>query len=188
VCIDSGGHATKQAYDFARTRGHRRIFAIKGVGGAGAPVIKLSTRKNKGKVVLALVGADTCKGLIYSRLQVEEYGPGYMHFPKRPEVDEEYFKQLTAEKQVTKFVRGFPSKVWMKTRARNEALDCEAYALAALATLNANLEQLAQRLEAQAELRREEKPKEAATQNPIVIPGRPPRGGTARKAWSATKW
>jgi phage terminase large subunit GpA-like protein len=124
ACIDSGGHATKQAYDFARTRGHRRIFAIKGVGGAGAPVIKLSTRKNKGKVVLALVGADTCKGLIYSRLQVEEYGPGYMHFPRKPEIDEEYFKQLTAEKQITKFVRGFPSKVWMKTRARNEALDC----------------------------------------------------------------
>ena len=42
-------------------------------------------------------------------------------------------------------------------RARNEALDCEAYALAALATLNANLDQLAHRLEAQAEIRKEEK-------------------------------
>ncbi len=185
ACIDSGGHATKQAYDFARTRGHRRIFAIKGVGGAGAPVIKLSTRKNKAKVVLALVGSDTCKGLIYSRLQVEEYGPGYMHFPKRPEVDEEYFKQLTAEKQITKFVRGFPSKIWMKTRARNEALDCEAYALAALATLNANLDQLAQRLEAQAELVKKEPEKPDPPTDPMM-PGRRP--SPSRKSWSATRW
>jgi phage terminase large subunit GpA-like protein len=185
ACIDSGGHATKQAYDFARTRGHRRIFAIKGVGGAGAPVIKLSTRKNKGKVVLALVGADTCKGLIYSRLQVEEYGPGYMHFPRKPEIDEEYFKQLTAEKQITKFVRGFPSKVWMKTRARNEALDCEAYALAALATLNANLEQLAQRLEAQAEFVKKEKEPDPPPDNKPTFQR---RTIAPRRGWSATKW
>ena len=108
-----------------------------------------------------------------------------MHFPRRPEIDEEYFKQLTAEKQITKFVRGFPSKVWMKTRARNEALDCEAYALAALATLNANLDQLAQRLEAQSELTKKEPKKPDPPASPIM-PGRsqsPPR-----KGWSATRW
>lgn len=185
ACVDSGGHATKQAYDFARTRGHRRIFAIKGVGGPGAPVIKLSTRKNAKKVILALVGSDTCKGLIYARLQVEEYGPGYMHFPRRPEVDEEYFKQLTAEKQITKFNKGFPTKVWVKTRARNEALDCEAYALAALATLNANLDQIAHRIEAQSELRKEEKPPEPPPDNK---PRFPTRGISPRRSWSATKW
>jgi phage terminase large subunit GpA-like protein len=147
--IDSGGHATKQVYEFCRIRESRRIFAFKGQGGAGTPVIKLSTRRNRAKVNLGLVGVDTCKGLIYSRLQVEEFGPGYMHFPHLASVDAEYFKQLTAEKMVTKFVRGFPSKQWVKTRARNEALDCEVYALAALTALSANLDQLAERLESQ---------------------------------------
>jgi len=181
ACIDSGGHATKQAYDFARTKGHRRIFAIKGVGGPGTPVIKLSTRKNKGGIALGLVGADTCKGLIYSRLQVDEFGPGYMHFPKRPEVGEEYFRQLTAEKQITKFNRGFPTKVWTKMRARNEALDCEAYALAALATLNANLDQLAARMEEQATARKED-PEPPKPVNPLV------RTPIRSKGWSATRW
>jgi len=185
ACIDSGGHATKQAYDFARTRGHRRIFAIKGVGGPGTPVIKLSTRKNKGGIALGLVGADTCKGLIYSRLQVDEYGPGYMHFPRRPEVDEEYFKQLTAEKQITKFNRGFPTKVWTKMRARNEALDCEAYSLAALATLNANLDQLAQRIEEQAEfIKAPVKEPDPTVSSKALFRPQPP----TRKGWSATKW
>jgi len=150
ACIDSGGHATKQVYDFAVKREHRRVWAIKGVGGAGLPIIRIpSRRQKKSGVLLGLVGVDTCKGLIYSRLQVTEFGAGYMHFPIRPEIDEEYFKQLTAEKITTKFVRGFPAKVWQKVRARNDALDCEAYSMAALSTLNANLDQLAERLQEQ---------------------------------------
>ena len=172
-------------YDFCRPRWNRRVYAIKGQAGVAHPVVKLSTRKNKAQVALGLVGADTCKGLIYSRLNVEEFGPGYMHFPRSPEVDEEYFKQLTAEKQITKFSRGFPSKVWVKTRARNEALDCEVYALAALATLNANLDQLATRLEEQAVPKKEDPEDEPPkSQGPASFM----RHGLPRKGWSATKW
>ena len=79
-----------------------------------------------------------------------------MHFPKN--VDEEYFKELTAEKQVTKFIRGFPSKIWQKIRPRNEALDCEVGALSALVSLNVNIDQLAARN--QQRMVKEEKVKE----------------------------
>lgn len=196
ACVDSGGHATKQVYDFCRKRENRRVWAIKGMGGAGLPVIKLPPRKARkgGKIVLGLVGVDTCKGLVYDRLKLEEFGPGYMHFPMRPEIDEEYFKQLTAEKIVTKFVRGFAAKVWVKTRARNEALDCEAYNIAALASLNANLKQIAAKIKAQPKKDppRDPAPEKAAAIRPIdrITEGtaarplpRPPRGGGFVNRW-----
>ncbi|MDB4816653.1 phage terminase large subunit family protein [bacterium] len=62
--------------------------------------------------------------------------------------DEEYFQQLTAEKAVTWVRNGVKSRVWQKTRARNESLDVRFYALAALVNLNANLDQLAKLLKA----------------------------------------
>jgi phage terminase large subunit GpA-like protein len=149
ACIDSGGHATQQAYQFCRKREARRVWAIKGCSGAGLPIIKLGARQKRSGVALGLVGVDTAKGLIFSRLELAEFGPGYMHFPKS--VDEEYFKQLTAEKLFTKYVKGVPTRVWKKVRARNEALDCEVYSIAAFASLNANLERISARVKSRRE-------------------------------------
>jgi phage terminase large subunit GpA-like protein len=48
-------------------------------------------------------------------------------------VDEEYLAQLTAEKAIRKYVKGRGAvREWIKLRERNEALDLEVYALAAL--------------------------------------------------------
>ncbi len=38
VAVDTGGHHTKMAYEFCRTRLARRVWAIKGRGGPGIPV------------------------------------------------------------------------------------------------------------------------------------------------------
>ena len=134
--IDSGDQTTT-VYQFVKPRQARRIFAGKGISGAGRPVVKVSRRvsgKKTRSVDLYQIGVDDAKGIIYARLAIEEPGPGYCHFPK--ERDEEYFAQLTAEKLVIKFSRGFPRKEWVKSRQRNEALDCRVYALAALKILN----------------------------------------------------
>jgi len=147
ACVDSGGHATQQVYDFCRKRESRRIWAIIGRSGAGLPLLKLTPRRTRAKVVLGIVGTDTAKGLLFSRLGLSEFGPGYIHFPR--DVDDEWFKQLTAEKLMTKHVKGIPTRVWKQIRARNEALDCAVYAFAAYASLNANLDRIAQRMEAQ---------------------------------------
>lgn len=107
------------------------------MAGAGRPVVKISRRQKGTKtreVDLYQVGVDDAKGIVFARLKVEEIGPGYCHFPMGREV--EYFDQLTAEKLTTRFYKGFPRKVWVKTRARNEALDCRVYAFAALKILN----------------------------------------------------
>jgi phage terminase large subunit GpA-like protein len=152
ACIDSGGHHTAAVYRFVKDRFRRRVFAIKGMGGPGRPVWpKRASKNNKGKVNLFLVGVDAAKDAIYARLKMTEPGPGYCHFPKRdfgakPEGtprDPAYFEQLTAEIVQTKFVKGFPHRVYvLPSGKRNEALDLRVYAYAALISLNVRWGQL----------------------------------------------
>lgn len=145
--IDSGGHYTDQVYKFCKGKQGRRIFAIKGANTPGAPLISKPNRSNKARIPLFSVGTDTAKEILYARLKIDEPGNGYMHFPM--EYPEEYFDQLTAEKAVTKYKRGFPYRVWIKTRPRNEALDLTVYSMAALDILNPNMERIKRFLENQ---------------------------------------
>jgi phage terminase large subunit GpA-like protein len=138
VCVDSGGHYTQQVYNYARLRAGRRVFAIKGVGGEGKPIVGRPTKNNIGKINLFPVGTDTAKEIVYARLKIREEGEGYCHFPVGR--SDEYFRMLTAEKKVTRYFKGRPRTEWAKIRTRNEALDCRVYATAALAILNLNLE------------------------------------------------
>ena len=72
---------------------------------------------------------------------MEAQGPGYIHFPNT--CDEEYFKQLTAEKRVIKYIKGNKTIVWAKQYKRNESLDTFVYSLVALNILQPNLELIA---------------------------------------------
>jgi phage terminase large subunit GpA-like protein len=158
TCVDTAGHRTQYAYDYVAPRQHQRVYAIIGRDGSDRPIVSAPSHKRSGrelrKVDLYTVGTDLCKALIQSRLKVTEKGPGYVHLPLahqvgqqfRYGVDEEFIAQLTAEKLVTKFKSGFGSKVWVKTRARNEALDMTVYATAALRLLRPNLDEMAARL------------------------------------------
>lgn len=146
TCIDSGGHFTQQVYDFCKPREHRRIFAIKGKGGEGVPLVGRATRTNRKRVALFPIGVDTGKELILSRLKVEFEGPGYCHFPREQEkgYDETYFQGLTSEQRVLRMHKGRQRHEWVKRPGtRNEPLDCRNYATAALEILNPNLEALA---------------------------------------------
>lgn len=137
TCIDSGGHHTDEVYRFAKDRLNRRIFAIKGMGGAGVPYIRNPSKNNRVKTNLFIIGVDAGKTSIYQRLEVKTPGPNYCHFPSNPEAgyDESYFKGLTAEKKVVRFVKGHLKEYWEikdKEHKRNEPLDLRNYALAAL--------------------------------------------------------
>lgn len=137
ACIDSGGHHTDEVYRFAKDRLNRRIFAIKGMGGAGVPYIRNPSKNNRVKTNLFIIGVDAGKTSIYQRLEVKTPGPNYCHFPSNPEAgyDENYFKGLTAEKKVVRFVKGHLKEYWEikdKEHKRNEPLDLRNYALAAL--------------------------------------------------------
>ena len=141
TCIDSGGHYTQQVYNYVKLRTGRRIFAIKGIGGEGKPIIGRPSKNNIGKINLFPVGTDTAKELLFARLKIDEPGPGYCHFPLDRE--EEYFRMLTAEKKVLRYFKGRPKREWVKTRQRNEALDCRVYAMAALQVMGINIEAVA---------------------------------------------
>jgi phage terminase large subunit GpA-like protein len=144
-CVDSGGHFTNSVYAYCKKNAPRRIFAIKGVGGEGKPISGRPSKNNIGKCLLFPVGVDTAKDLLFARMRIKEAGPGYMHFANA--LNDEYFRQLTAEKIVTRFHRGFKKRVFEKIRPRNEALDCMVYALAAYGILGVNVNALADKLE-----------------------------------------
>lgn len=143
-CIDSGGHFTNSVYAYCKKNQGRGIFAIKGVGGDGKAIAGRPSKNNTMKCPLFPIGVDTVKDLIMARLKIKEEGSGYVHFSDS--LDEEYFKQLTAEKAVTRFHKGFKKRVWHKTRNRNEALDCMVYAIAAYSILGVDVNTLAAKL------------------------------------------
>jgi phage terminase large subunit GpA-like protein len=132
VAIDTGGHHADQVYKFCTPRRGRRIYAVKGMAGIRPmwPPRSGGSKRYKGHKVF-MVGVDTAKDAIYSRLRITDAGPGYCHFPIS--YDHEFFKQLTSEKVKTRFVKGHPMREWHKPPGvRNEALDRRVYALAVL--------------------------------------------------------
>ena len=139
AAIDSG-YLTEYVYQFTKPRSSRRVFAIKGQAGMGRPLTTKPKPVGRTRTPMYTIGVDTAKRTIYSRLRLTS-GEGYIHFGV--DFDDEYFQQLTAEKMVTKYRRGFPVMEFIKTRDRNEALDCLAYAYAALDNLNVKLAALA---------------------------------------------
>lgn len=145
-CIDSGGHYTSQVYAYAKKNAGRRVFAIKGVGGAGKAVAGRPSKNNIGKCPLFPVGVDTIKDMLMARMRITDTGPGYIHFGDG--LTDEYFRQLTAEKVVTRYHKGFPVREYQKMRPRNEALDCFVYSIAAYAIIGVNVNSLADRREA----------------------------------------
>ncbi len=140
TCIDSGGHFTDEVYKFCKKREIKRVFAIKGANTPGKPIVSRPSTSNKYKAKLFTIGTDTAKELIFARLRLDSFGEGYMHFNKK--YNEEYFKQLTAEKVINTYKNGRHVRVWKKTRARNEALDITVYGLAALSILNPNYKKI----------------------------------------------
>lgn len=149
TCIDSG-YLTDMVYAFTRPRKARKVFATKGMDGAGRPIASAARRiktKDKKIVILHLVGADEAKRILSYRLRAKP-GPGFCHFPRK--FDDEYFAQLTAEKKVKKYKRGHPYDVWIKTRPRNEALDIRVLNMVALNILNPKWDALMERTKVQA--------------------------------------
>ena len=89
------------------------------------------------------VGSSFLKGETYGWLKLERptaesgdpFPPGFVHLPLHA-AGEEFCRQLTAEQFVARAGRnGFRRIEWVKTRERNEALDCRVYARAAAAAL-----------------------------------------------------
>nr|WP_188901451.1 terminase gpA endonuclease subunit [Caldovatus sediminis] len=150
AAIDSGdGMTTAEVYAFVRRAGSGRAIAVKGqdglraaVGQPAATEVRRQGRKLGGLKVWP-VGSSFLKAETYGWLKLdrpteesgEPFPPGYVHLPVHA-AGEEFCRQLTAEQLVARAGRnGFRRLEWVKTRERNEALDCRVYARAAAAAL-----------------------------------------------------
>lgn len=139
--IDTG-YAQDQVAAWARRVGDRRVMLVKGdhwknwTTILGAPTKSEVTRGGKRfGLLLWTVGGALIKQETYGFLRLEApldgepYPPGWVHIPM---VSDEVVKQIVAEDLVTKTDnKGFTVREWVKTRHRNEALDCRVYARAA---------------------------------------------------------
>ena len=131
ACIDAG-YKTQEIMNFCSRRVGRHVHAVKGADGA-RPIWppRMSKSKKYPGMFLYIVGSDSAKDNIYSRLQVQEAGPGYCHF--NMSCDESYFRQVVSEEKRSKIVRGKEIKYWyLREGRRNEGLDRHVYGLAAL--------------------------------------------------------
>ena len=135
--IDTGGHHTQAVYSYARDHQHAGVCGVKGSSQSGKTVLGKPTdqdinwrgQRHKRGVKLWPIGTDTAKSEIYGRLRIAEPGPGYVHISKH--LPSDVFDQLTAERLVTRYVKGHARLEWVKPAGRrNEALDCAVYALA----------------------------------------------------------
>lgn len=144
--IDSGGHHTQDVYRFTRPREGRKVFSIKGRGGAGIPFVGRHSRNNPVKAALIPIGVDDGKETLWSRLKIEQPGDGYCHFPSDNArgYDQNYFKGLVSERRLLTYEKGRPVFKWRRrpgSTRRNEPLDIRNYAMAALELLNPRLEE-----------------------------------------------
>jgi phage terminase large subunit GpA-like protein len=135
--IDAGdGNTTHFVRAFARKwRATRRVIALKGQSVQGKPLLGKPTDQDvnwRGKIIkngvqLWPLGSDTGKAAFYARLRIGEPGPGFVHLPSG--LSDEEFAQLTAEKLMTRYIRGHAKREWTLDRGRrNEALDCRVMA------------------------------------------------------------
>lgn len=137
--IDTGGHHTQQVYAYVRAHHHANVLAVKGSSARGKAILSKPSdidvtwrgQKIPRGVKLWLVGTDIAKGVIYGRLRQAQPGPGFIHLPRALASTDE-FEQMTAERLVTKYIKGHARMEWVKPNGRrNEALDCAVYAYAA---------------------------------------------------------
>lgn len=145
LAVDDG-YNSQAVRDWARAYPRDRVMVVKGQDAAAAPLglpsavdINYKGKRLKKGMQVWPVGVSHLKGQLYGWLklhpptqeQLDEgagYPQGFCHFPEYPD---EYFQMLTAEILVKRIVKGYPRYEWVKTRTRNEALDCRNYARAA---------------------------------------------------------
>jgi phage terminase large subunit GpA-like protein len=143
--IDSGGHFTQDIYRECARRASRRIWPVKGEGGAG----KLYVRQMKSGTGIRgayafMIGVDVGKEAILYSTGLEEAGARYMHFPIEPRAgyDLEYFRGLVSERQVIHRRAGQSVVAWEKIHERNEPLDMRNYARAAYMFFHWNFDKI----------------------------------------------
>ena len=113
AAVDSGGHFTNNVYKFCKKHYGRRVFAIKGQGGEGVPIAGRPSKNNT--VRCPFFGWVWTLQKTYSSLECVSENLAQGTYISPDELPDHYFEQLTAEKVVTRFVRGYKKRVFVKS-------------------------------------------------------------------------
>lgn len=155
TCIDTGGHKTTECYKFLKRmelKG-KRIIGIKGFGreGQGIPLLHKLSKNNEYEVEVFILGVDSGKEIVVTRLAVKDKGPGYCHFPANTDCgyNETVIRGFNSEQRVTEFKDGRPVTKWkVRSGVRNEPLDLRVYNTAAVEILQPNFDILEKKVKA----------------------------------------
>lgn len=148
--VDSSDQ-TGTVYEWVQQQHDRRIVAVKGSDTGDVWVSQPKPvettrhgRKIKWGINFRTIQVSKFKGMLYDALKQRRpipeelekgavYPERYCHFPQGPNYGLEHFRQLTAEYLAP--IKNKQGKIlryeWTPRRARNEALDCRVYAMAA---------------------------------------------------------
>lgn len=176
ACIDTGGHFTSEAYKFLKKmeRKQKKIFGIKGMGGEGIPLINKISTNNVEKVRIFLLGVDSGKEILMTRLKTVDEGPGYCHFPINADrgYDETYIKGLTSEQRVVSVKDNRATLKWVKkSGTRNEPLDLRNYSTAAAEILRPDWDVLEKKIRQGINYMKKRPPKERQKRKGVVNSG-----------------
>ncbi len=136
-CIDAG-YLTDTVTSFCKPLYSKRIFPTQGHTSITAkinPGVAGRTKKNKNRIFT--IGVNKAKDEIAWHI-ASKSGAGFMHFPTDGMYNDEYFKQLGAEKKEK-------NGRWVKTRNRNEVIDVRVYNYVALSLAAVDMELLVHR-------------------------------------------
>ena len=155
TCIDTGGHKTTECYKFLKRmeKKGKRIYGIKGFGreSQGIPLIHKLSTNNEYNVKVFILGVDSGKEIVVSRLSTVDEGPGYCHFPINADrgYSETVIKGLNSEQRVTEVKDGRAIVKWKKkSGTRNEPLDLRVYNTAAVEILRPDWDILEKKVKA----------------------------------------
>lgn len=148
VCMDAG-FKTEAVSRYVRSCSQqasttaRKTFAAKAIRGFAYASVQAPIEDKP----LCWVKVDGIKASVYSRLEIDEPGLGYQHFPSNPQCgyDEEYFRQLKSE-TLRNFSNGRHFVLSIPGIA-DHALDCRVLAEAAVEILSPDWDKVMASLE-----------------------------------------
>lgn len=145
----SDGTSSDAVYTYVRARMRFNIMAVKGASvdsrereifvkpAPTSDTNAANTKASKYGLRPFIVGTHKAKSLIDQRLRLKGTGPGRMHWYS--DIRSDYYEQITNE-VLAPHPRNPSKMVWQKKAGRrNEALDCEVYALHAARSLKTHI-------------------------------------------------
>ena len=133
ACVDTGGHYTRQVYQFINSRPIVHAYGFKGKTVSGATWLERSDKIRN----LFSVAGDVLKRSLYDQLALPLPGAGYCHLPATR--DFEWYRPLVSETCVTRTINGVArARFELPSGKKNEALDCRVYARTAVEILRPN--------------------------------------------------